>query len=993
MELTAPLSLAGTQQVRPPASRPSARHLALARVRQRRMGSQDQESSESPESSHASLLDVSHEDRGRKTEDGLPHSLWQDELRPPSQRAAARPRSAADGQQRSCFDESSNLRPIRPPLPPSGTSVVAAVRRLREEEESRQQRLAAVQQSALKREEHSPSPISNHDEDVCKGAREVDEAVSSCTSEAEAVAEILHRRLHQRHAARLTSRSASPNSPIPTFPTVVDTAMTDLPGEDCRSANASRGLSAASVSAQEFPVEAHSSEGGEMNVQAVLGELEESFGGVCTHLNASGVGDELHDLSSECFMPEADSDRIVLPVQDCWHRQPLQGGSSEAEDKHQLYKSACEADSEEEQRREAWERAREQEKEDWGWRWDARDVSEPATASQEDEGQAEGMHWPWVRFEGEESQSGDDQEAQASAPRPTTRRDQRGARPRHDAGMLGRWSDEPCDADEALDTEWADFFDLESLEGEDDELLTLFRQGVGSQDSWPESDGAGLEIQISFAPRDLFIIYEDDEEDEEDEDREDLAATQSLEADQEMQEVIQEGLADDESLVLGSPQVSFNMSDEAVTEDGMLCDCEDIPVFHKEGDWIGGKAVESDDTAETECMSSVAPTECELKSLLPDDDDDMEEDGIGDFVPTAPEEIEKDLSSHCIDRVGSARCATSLIALDAETRATAASADEKVWACVAPLCLDEESHPQDEDAKCSQKVGTPPLEEPQHVAWTLQPIESDKVDPRECEAQDDPDSTASQWSVQWSAAALVQAVYRRRLARLQFARKQSASKTVSTVELAARGLASLRAKAKHHEAQSAIQIQAAWRGTLARRWALACRTETFGAFKDKSAGSSISASLERDHGSTSKEKSRPLQPRPKELKRQGQRPRSSKVPSVTVTEQRTERPPSAPRGSSKGSKRRQSVSELLDQMQDMPRATAAPGGLPRLGSASGSSRNSNEQRFPPSASFKRAESPQRVAESAHRQVAAPSASTRRQRTMLSTLPSPRRSWG
>ncbi|CAE7787934.1 unnamed protein product [Symbiodinium sp. CCMP2592] len=146
---------------------------------------------------------------------------------------------------------------------------------------------------------------------------------------------------------------------------------------------------------------------------------------------------------------------------------------------------------------------------------------------------------------------------------------------------------------------WADFVSHQSWDGSDSEEEQLFAQNTGiSAQELLSLDDPEPELE-GFVPRDLWVVFECDEEEE-------LSDHQADEADEDVN--------------------SARASEPEVEPLERGCGCVGPRAFtlcDEEAMWTVGKASETDDTAETECMSSLAPTEFE-KGVSDDDDDHNE---------------------------------------------------------------------------------------------------------------------------------------------------------------------------------------------------------------------------------------------------------------------------------------------------------------------------------------------------------------------------------
>ncbi|CAE8638520.1 unnamed protein product, partial [Polarella glacialis] len=191
----------------PPPSQPSARHLALARVRRRRSDRDPPESGSAFEEDEA---DAEYSSRSSSLTGSNEDFQFLDE---PSR--ASRPSASKD-----------SLRPARPLAPAGGSSVISAVRNIRNNEEDRLRRLARVEAESLKREQclGATSPPSGSsasetlEEELGKARASPGELVMAevASSEdqdevaAEAAAEmLLLQRLRQRHSARAAPQACS----------------------------------------------------------------------------------------------------------------------------------------------------------------------------------------------------------------------------------------------------------------------------------------------------------------------------------------------------------------------------------------------------------------------------------------------------------------------------------------------------------------------------------------------------------------------------------------------------------------------------------------------------------------------------------------------------------------------------------------------------------------------------------------------------------------
>eukprot|EP00439_Symbiodinium_sp_Y106_P057737 s755_g8.t1 len=226
---------------------------------------------------------------------------------------------------------------------------------------------------------------------------------------------------------------------------------------------------------------------------------------------------------------------------------------------------------------------------DWGWSCPGR--PEPSSDG--------GAGWPFFHKEEqtEASSEADCIDYEPCSPRPGTRQGRR-----NKASRAASLEDE---ADEAETVKgplgWADFVSHQSWDGSDSEEEQLFAQNTAisaqellSLDEDPEPELEG------FVPRDLWVVFECDEEEE-------LSDHQADEADEDVNSA-RGSEPEVEPLERGCGGC---VGPRAFT----LCD--------EEAMWTVGKASETDDTAETECMSSLAPTEFE-KGVSDDDDDHNE---------------------------------------------------------------------------------------------------------------------------------------------------------------------------------------------------------------------------------------------------------------------------------------------------------------------------------------------------------------------------------
>ncbi|CAJ1343709.1 unnamed protein product [Effrenium voratum] len=414
--------------------------------------------------------------------------------------------------------------------------------------------------------------------------------------------------------------------------------------------------------------------------------------------------------------------------------------------------------------------------------------------------------------------------------RPGTRQGRRG---KEDATG---WSSE-SDA-EALG--WADLVSRQTWDGSDSEEEQLFAMvGLAQDLDDPEPE---LEVQ-GFAPRELWVVFECEEERREPSEEASNSTVDVFDALEVKEDACLNGLVDEVEM-------------------------REVKLGENEEFWASGKAndapkcemllqaSESDDTAETECMSSLAPTECEKG--LPDDDDDEHNSEMEDVV--GPEDAQG---------------------------------------------IQAEVEKEEEYSKPHCPPGT--------------------------------------------AASLLQAVYRGRLARLELSRACAAGTPANW--------RSLRQTAMVRSSQevAACLLQAAWRGFQRRAQGAEGRASGTGRRPRPPAGKAAPGPRRRLDAQALSETAGEETPAERQER---PRPHSSKSASLSASD----RPPSAPRGS--GTRRRPSVVELLSQM-DAPRS----GGLPRLGLSNRAERH----RSVPCA---RAESPR---------------ATRRRG--LTTLASPRRSWG
>ncbi|CAE7457839.1 zc2hc1a [Symbiodinium pilosum] len=183
-----------------------------------------------------------------------------------------------------------------------------------------------------------------------------------------------------------------------------------------------------------------------------------------------------------------------------------------------------------------------------------------------------GERWPWLQ---EESADADCADCEPCSPRPGTR--------------LGGRRNKAARAEEAEATEgqgWADF--VQTWDGSDSEEEQLFavvgqnatisaQELLSVDDPEPELEG--------FVPRDLWVVFECDEEEE--------------------------------------------LSDQADTKNSQVDRPREFCSDAGDIVWTISKASETDDTADTECMSSLAPTECEEdEEGMSDDDEDHQESKV-----------------------------------------------------------------------------------------------------------------------------------------------------------------------------------------------------------------------------------------------------------------------------------------------------------------------------------------------------------------------------
>jgi len=1009
--------------LRPPESRPFARHLALARVRQRR-GSDQREGGDAMSPVEELVKELSRSESGGG-DDGLPHRIPEDTPHPSSS-SSSRPRSASDGQRTLPRELAVGLRPTRPPSNAGSGSVIAAMQKMRSEEELRQMRVAQVQELSRQRElrarssSRSPSPEAKEEEPAETPPSREEESTEP-DSEA-CTAQILHRRLQQRHAARIASpapRTTSPEtedaSDSPDVPNArLPDATDELPSEDAEdtllTGLASSGsfqplgvepcLASIDVSDvqeeeavaefSEFPA-AEESKPQEPESDDVLAALQQrqAARAACSGQRSRPAG---RGKASEDWLPT--SPDWPPPVEsDQPEPEPAMAGGDHA----------------------AFSGGEDEEREDWDWGWDRNERREKDNIA---------AGWPWPDLPQDS-----DSEAQASPSRPTTRRGQRSGAVREESASLGRWSDEPCDADEALgvsnDDGWADFLHLQSWEGsededgsEDEQLFALVRAPYrdGSFESEAEALCYGLgwdpelELEVQgLAPRGLWSIIETGQEYDGDSEDDEVAgqpsvATANLDL-------------EDESLLAFGSQSQENFHAEEICEaldEGMSSDTEDKTAEEFAHLDHEGKAIEADETAETECLSSVAPTEFRGET---DDDGGDESEKTADVEAVAPpEEAEERIGeprASWEDHVG-ARCAADL-----------------------PELLIQEGKPRQEDGEeMSEQVGTLPLARQQKQIWQAEETK-EVCDERQSE---DPEGQFARQN-SWSAAEMLQAVYCERVTQSHLANQRSASKlevqadhrdpvaaaaaqvrpTSARVENAARGLAAIRARAqREQEEAAAVRIQLAWRVHLGHHKAesesrarVTRGQERLKPRPPSQPRSKASASAGRRRPSVSNEiakdrsndslgmqklstASQEGSDRKEAPRSRGQRPHSSKVSAFKATSSASDRPPSAPRPKeSSHGRKRPSVSELLDQMQG-----ATPRGLPRLGSGSGIRGTAGNQRLRPSphtaSSAPNTAAAERSAPSpgSSSSSAAALGASRRQRSVLSnTIASPRRSWG
>lgn len=558
----------------------------------------------------------------------------------------------------------------------------------------------------------------------------------------------------------------------------------------------------------------------------------------------------------------------------------------------------------------------------WGWRsLPLRDLPEPPWSDVSDVPlDSECMQWPWLQNDVEDIEPVDP----CSPRRPGTRQGRRG-KERQENEATSLWMDESSEAQG-----WADFVNRQTWDGSDSEEEQLFaivgHTTIMAQD-FLESSEPELEVQ-GFAPRDLWVVFECEEEREEE-----MVGSADVgvgfeedyqKAESSISEVEDPEAKETDSNFPSNPLVEEN---EAPNEVALKYESEDPT-------WANGKclvdgakcvemlfqASESDDTAETECMSSLAPTEYD-KGLQDDDDDDHNESEIED-VP-------------------------GIVAV-----------------------LDE----------CQTSGKVEDGAEKEDEAWNRS------------------ESLSGEPKAFSTAASLLQAVYRGRLERLELFRACAAGTPANWRSLRLRTETAM-ARSAQEEVAARI-LQAAWRGFLVRKVAteplpgdaqMEARRDRCEDRSEKLSARSKDIKDGRDERGRDRMKPRPpagkAAPGPRRrADTQAMSEEGDDVHDETDRQERTrQRPHSSkssglsdrpPRGSSRGDRRRPSVSELLSQMQDVPIRTSAAGGLPRLGLC----RSDSRHRTIPAPSCARAESPR-------------STPNRARRGALTTLASPRRSWG
>lgn len=545
----------------------------------------------------------------------------------------------------------------------------------------------------------------------------------------------------------------------------------------------------------------------------------------------------------------------------------------------------------------------------WGWRsLPLRDLPEPPWSDVSDVPlDSECMQWPWLQNDVEDIEPVDP----CSPRRPGTRQGRRGKETQENEAT-SLWMDESSEAQG-----WADFVNRQTWDGSDSEEEQLFAiVGTTMAQDFLESSEPELEVQ-GFAPRDLWVVFECEEEREEENGFDYQKAESSISEDE---------VKETDTLGTLNPVTSVE-ENEAPNEVALKYESEDST-------WANGKclvdgakcvemlfqASESDDTAETECMSSLAPTEYD-KGLQDDDDDDHNESEIED-VPGIVAVLDE--------------CQTSGKVEDG------AEKEDEVW-------------------NRSESLSGEPK------AFS-------------------------------TAASLLQAVYRGRLERLELFRACAAGTPANWRSLRLRTETAM-ARSAQEEVAARI-LQAAWRGFLVRKVAteplpgdaqMEARRDRCEDRSEKLSARSKDIKDGRDERGRDRMKPRPpagkAAPGPRRrADTQAMSEEGDDVHEETDRQERTrQRPHSSkssglsdrpPRGSSRGDRRRPSVSELLSQMQDVPIRTSAAGGLPRLGLC----RSDSRHRTIPAPSCARAESPR-------------STPNRARRGALTTLASPRRSWG
>lgn len=537
----------------------------------------------------------------------------------------------------------------------------------------------------------------------------------------------------------------------------------------------------------------------------------------------------------------------------------------------------------------AWQGA--QEKSGWGWRREPQDLPDDQWSEDVPDESTECLQWPWPDLD----------DSPCSPRRPGTRQGRR-AKEQEDPDPPHMWIDEAQG--------WADFVNRQTWDGqmssdsEEEQLFAMVGHTAIMAQDFSSLDDPEPELEVQgFAPRDLWVVEEEEEVSEE-ERKESEEEVTDAEAEVEKNK--------DDCLILDG-LVDMEMPGDARSENEELTWKSDAKCGMSE---MLFQASESDDTAETECMSSLAPTEC-VGTALDDDDDEHNDDELDEHMEKDAPEI---------------------------------------------LSVDERASGKDDDL--SQKV--------QDEAYSRSTECSDQGEPRA-----------------YTAASLLQAVYRGRLARLELFRACAAGTPANWRSLRLR---TETAMARSAEEVAARVLQAAWRSCQARKDAnwhgnandanvFAGRHQRQVRSKDKDergreaikprppAGKAAPGPRRRADAQAVSDEGCDVHDeadRHQEL-RTRQRPHSSKSSGLS------DRPP---RQTSRGERRRPSVSELLSQIQDVPTRSCG-GGLPRLGL---SGRTDSRHRAIPAPSCARAsaESPR---------------SSRVRRGALTTLASPRRSWG